>query len=92
MIVPATLKSPLKIPLPVTTKKSFTVNDVCTSNPLFGEIIVCTEPDFILSISPIEDAGIFVIPLPSPTKVLATTEDAEIDDDTNNEPVIFVFP
>ena len=39
-----------------------------------------------------DDAGIFVIPLPSPTKVLATTEDAEIDDDTNNEPVIFVFP
>jgi hypothetical protein len=59
---------------------------------LFGEIIVCTEPDLILSISPIDDAGMLVMPLPSPLNVFATTEDAEIDDDTNNEPVIFVFP
>ena len=59
---------------------------------MFGEIIVCTEPDLILSISPIAAAGMLVIPLPSPLNVFATTEDAEIDDDTNNEPVIFVFP
>ncbi len=33
VILPATLISPLKIPLPVTIKKSFTVTPVLTLNP-----------------------------------------------------------
>jgi hypothetical protein len=47
-----------------------------TTNPLFGEIIAVAEPDFILSISPIDDALILNKPLPSPLN-----KDADIDDE-----------
>lgn len=63
---------------------------VLTSNPLLGETTACAEPDLILSISPIEDAGIFDIPLPSPTKVAYTVE-ADTNVVTFSEPVICVF-
>jgi len=66
VIFPATLISPLKIPLPVTIKKSFILTPVFTSNPLFGDIDAIVEPDLILYISPIDDAFIFINPLPSP--------------------------
>lgn len=51
------------------------------SKPLFGEIIANAEPDFNLSISPIADAGILNIPLPSPLK-----------NDALTEPLIWVLP
>jgi len=66
VIFPATLISPLKIPLPVTIKNLSIVTPVFTTNPLFGEICAIAEPDFNLSKSPIDVADIFVNPLPSP--------------------------
>ena len=76
----------MKIPLPVTIKKSLIVTPLLTSNPLFGEIIAVDEPDLILSISPIESADILNNPLPSPLNT-----DADMDDETFNEPVICVL-
>jgi hypothetical protein len=46
----------LKIPLPLTIKNLSTLTPVLINNPLFGEIIAVTEPDFNLSKSPIDDA------------------------------------
>ena len=83
VIFPATLIFPLKIPLPLTIKKLSTVTPVFTTNPLFGEIVAVAEPDFILSISPIDAADILNNPLPSPLN-----KDAVIEDDTANDPVI----
>jgi len=56
------------------------------SNPKFGEITASAEPDFNLSISPIESALIFVIPLPSPLITPPTTKDS----DTFNAPLMDV--
>ena len=56
------------------------------SNPKFGEITASAEPDLILSISPIESALIFVIPLPSPLITPPTVKDS----DTFNAPLIDV--
>ena len=47
VIFPATLISPLKIPLPVTIKNLSIVTPVFTSNPLLGEILAVIEPDLI---------------------------------------------
>jgi hypothetical protein len=46
-IFPATLKSPLNIPLPVTIKNLSIVTPVFTNNPLLGEILAIIEPDLI---------------------------------------------
>ena len=79
-------------------KVSFTLIEPLTSNvplisvftlissPKFGEIIASAEPDFNLSISPIESALIFVIPLPSPLITPPTVKDS----DTFNAPLIDV--
>jgi len=56
------------------------------SNPKFGEITASAEPDFNLSISPMESALIFVIPLPSPLITPPTVKDS----DTFNAPLIDV--
>ena len=97
-ILPPTLKSPIILPSPpivilfkitaepVTPKFFVVVKSVSTTNPLFGEITASAEPDFNLSISPIADAGILKIPLPSPLK-----NDADTTLVTLREPVISVF-
>jgi hypothetical protein len=86
VILPATFKLLLMVALPVTIKNSFIVTPLLISKPLFGESMACAEPDFILSISPIAEAGIFTIPLPSPLK-----KDAEMDPEILSPPVICVF-
>ena len=60
--------------LPLTLNEPLTVVFVFTTNPKFGEITACAEPDLILSKSPKEDALIFVKPLPFPINVDADTE------------------
>ena len=51
---------------PVTNKSLLIVVFVSTTNPKFGEITACTEPDFNLSISPSASAGTLNNPVPSP--------------------------
>ena len=65
---------PFMFSLPLIFNEPLTVVFVFTTNPKFGEITACAEPDLILSKSPIEDALIFVIPPPSPINVDADTE------------------
>ena len=60
---------------PDTIKKLSTLAPVFIVNPLSGEIIASTEPDFNLSISPTAPASIFVIPLPSPVIIPPTVKD-----------------
>ncbi len=52
---------------------------------MFGEITAIAEPDFNLSISPIDAADILNSPLPSPLN-----KDADSDDETLSEPEILV--
>ena len=86
VIFPATLISPLKIPLPVTIKNLSILTPVFISNPLFGDIAALAEPDVIWSKSPIESADMFVIAEPSPLK-----KDADTVPVVNKEPVISVL-
>ena len=65
---------PFIFSLPLMFNEPLIVVFVFTTNPKFGEIIACAEPDLILSISPIEAALILVNPLPSPINVDADTE------------------
>ncbi len=66
---------------PVTLKLPSILADVFTLNPLFGDIIASTEPEFILlnSKSSKDSAGILNNPLPSPLN-----NDADTGTLTNN--------
>ena len=89
VIFPATFKFWLITTEPVMFEFPFTVNPplievgTFTTNPLFGEIVAVAEPDFILSMSPIDAALILNNPLPSPLN-----KDELIEDDIANDPVI----
>ena len=73
---------PVIFELPFTANPPLIDVGTFTTNPLFGEIVAVAEPDFILSISPIDSALILNKPLPSPLN-----KDEDIDDDTLSEPV-----
>ena len=89
VIFPATFKFWLITTEPVMFEFPFTANtppiEVGTfiTNPLFGEMVAVAEPDFILSISPIDAALILNNPPPSPLN-----KDELIEDDIANDPVI----
>ena len=61
VVKPSTFKFPAISVEPLTPKYESITTPVLTSNPLFGESIACAEPDFNLSISPIDVAEMFVI-------------------------------